>query len=174
MSASACFSITTAKLRLWRLLPTTRCSGWRTVYGDARRQVKNPQPRTLIRTAESQRPTIHDRADMGVSENRGYLILGFLYKGSYYLGYYIRVPCFRNPHILCASCGLLTGLALSTLPGPNPPNRKAPVLISTAIVPEGSLLKLIFEKHTTNPSSNIAAPILFSCIPRTWRATSPA
>ena len=35
---------------------------------------------------------------MGVSENRGYLILGSL-QGSYYLGYYTRVPLFsETPH----------------------------------------------------------------------------
>ena len=33
---------------------------------------------------------------MGVSENSGTLF-GVLIKGSYYLGYYIRVPCFRKP-----------------------------------------------------------------------------
>ena len=36
---------------------------------------------------------------MGVSENEGYLILGSFSYGSYYLGYYIRVPYFRKlPH----------------------------------------------------------------------------
>ena len=35
--------------------------------------------------------------NLGVSENRGYLILGFLEQGSYHLGYYIRVPYFRKP-----------------------------------------------------------------------------
>ena len=36
---------------------------------------------------------------MGVSENLGYLILGSLYSGSYYLGYYIKVPIFGNSQV---------------------------------------------------------------------------
>ena len=34
--------------------------------------------------------------EMGVSENEGYLVLGSVESGSYYLGYYIRVPYFRK------------------------------------------------------------------------------
>ena len=37
---------------------------------------------------------------MGVSENKGYHILGSLQKGSYYLGYYIGVPLFSETPIL--------------------------------------------------------------------------
>ena len=33
---------------------------------------------------------------MGVSENKGYLFGGSLEEGSYYLGYYVRAPCFRK------------------------------------------------------------------------------
>ena len=36
-------------------------------------------------------------SDMGVSENKRYLILGSLKLRSYYLGYYIGVPDFRKP-----------------------------------------------------------------------------
>ena len=48
--------------------------------------------------------------NMGVSDNAGYLILGSLQKGSYYLGYYIRVPYFRNlPHGHLGGSGLRHG-----------------------------------------------------------------
>ena len=36
-------------------------------------------------------------ADMGVSENKGYLNFGGPYNKDYYLGYYFRVPYFRKP-----------------------------------------------------------------------------
>ena len=56
-----------------------------------------------------QEPSLRLR-NMGVSENWGYLILGSLGSGSYYLGYYVRVPYLRNSHI-ASRTGLLEPLA---------------------------------------------------------------
>ena len=66
---------------------------------------------------------------MGVSESEGYLILGSLQKGSYYLGYDTRAPYFRKlPNSLgniiwgpcylrfdAGSCGFIRGAMWSSV-----------------------------------------------------------
>ena len=50
--------------------------------------------------------------DLGVScpKIRGTLFWGSLKYGSYYLGYYIRVPIFGNSHLGLADLELLSGI----------------------------------------------------------------
>ena len=57
---------------------------------DLERRIKGRSP---VRRAPAARKLSLD----GAFRQFGYLILGSLLKGSYYLGCYVRVPYFRNP-----------------------------------------------------------------------------